>query len=263
VGPGHSDVLQGPGVQLSGCFKDDLGLGIVFVVLYFLMRVLKRTPFVRGDASSDAGIRLLTTRPIAPQKYISLVEIGGEVFALGISETQITLLTKIENREFLEKEKLDRRLFESGYKKELKTLFIWEAVTEYMTSQAVDETLAFVSQNSGEGSSIVFDYIYKSVVDGTCKLPLAVGKIQHAPSFSPIMLYYSFRKREIMTLILLFLGLAVTLLFERGGRMLDLGFALTFGIMLASWEKQRRINRIVLIAGIVIGAILKLLGILS
>jgi methyltransferase (TIGR00027 family) len=72
-----------------------------------------------------------------------------------------------------EKEKLDRRLFESEYKKDLKTMFIWEAVTEYITPQAVDETLAFVATNSGEGSSIVFDYIYKSVVDGTCELKMA------------------------------------------------------------------------------------------
>ena len=89
--------------MLWAASKMILGLGIVFILLFFLMRVLKRTHFVRGDASSDSGIRLLTTKPIAPQKYISLVEIGGEVFALGISETQITLLTKIENREFLEK----------------------------------------------------------------------------------------------------------------------------------------------------------------
>src|SRR5512137_2525533 len=80
-----------------------LGLGIVFILLFFLTRVLKRTPFVRGEASSDSGIRLLTTKPIAPQKYTSLVEIAGEVFALGISESQVTLITKIENREFLEK----------------------------------------------------------------------------------------------------------------------------------------------------------------
>ena len=89
--------------MLWAASKMILGLGIVLVLLFFLMRVLKRTHFVRGDSSSDSGIRLLTTKPIAPQKYISLVEIGGEVFALGISETQITLLTKIENREFLEK----------------------------------------------------------------------------------------------------------------------------------------------------------------
>ena len=80
-----------------------LGLGIVFVLFFFFMRVLRRTNLVRGDVSSDLGIRLLTTKPIALHKYISLVEIGGEVLALGISETQITLLTKIDNKEFLEK----------------------------------------------------------------------------------------------------------------------------------------------------------------
>lgn len=69
-----------------------------------------------------------------------------------------------------ESERLDMKLFESGYRKDLKTFFIWEAVTMYITPQGVDETLAFVANNSGEGSSIVFDYLYKSVVDGTCEL---------------------------------------------------------------------------------------------
>ena len=68
-----------------------------------------------------------------------------------------------------EKEKLDERLFASGYDKKSKTLFIWEGVTVYMTADAVDETLAFVADNSGEGSSIVFDYVHKSVLDGRTK----------------------------------------------------------------------------------------------
>lgn len=69
-----------------------------------------------------------------------------------------------------DKEKLDKRLFESGYDKTLKTLFIWESVTFYITAEAVDETLAFVAKNSGEGSSIIFNYIFQSVVDGASKL---------------------------------------------------------------------------------------------
>ena len=80
-----------------------LGLGIVFVLLFLFMRLLRRTTLAGGDMSSESGIRLLTTKPIAPRKYISLVEIAGEILALGISESQITLLTKIENKEFLEK----------------------------------------------------------------------------------------------------------------------------------------------------------------
>ena len=66
-----------------------------------------------------------------------------------------------------EKEKLDERLFESGFDKNLKTLFLWEAVTMYLTAEAVDETLDFVAKNSGQGSSIIFDYMFKSWVDGT------------------------------------------------------------------------------------------------
>ena len=65
------------------------------------------------------------------------------------------------------KEKPGERLLESGYDGNLKTLFIWEGVTPYLTAEAVDETLAFVVNNSGEGSSIIFNYVYKSVVDGT------------------------------------------------------------------------------------------------
>jgi O-methyltransferase involved in polyketide biosynthesis len=37
----------------------------------------------------------------------------------------------------------------------------------YLTAEAVDETLAFVAENSCEGSSIIFNYVLKSVVDGS------------------------------------------------------------------------------------------------
>jgi methyltransferase (TIGR00027 family) len=72
-----------------------------------------------------------------------------------------------------EKERLDKKLSESGYNKSLKTLFIWEGVTMYLTAEAVDETLAFVAGNSGKGSSIIFNYIFRSVLDGTCELEYA------------------------------------------------------------------------------------------
>lgn len=68
-----------------------------------------------------------------------------------------------------EQETLDKVLFESGYDANLKTLFIWEGVTYYITPEAVDATLAVVAKNSGEGSSIIFDYAFQSVLDGTCE----------------------------------------------------------------------------------------------
>jgi methyltransferase (TIGR00027 family) len=68
------------------------------------------------------------------------------------------------------KEMLPQRMSKSGYDKDKKSLFIWEGVTPYLAAEAVDETLHFVAKNSGPGSSILFSYIIKSVVDGTCEL---------------------------------------------------------------------------------------------
>ena len=57
-----------------------------------------------------------------------------------------------------EKDSLADRLITSGYDPKRKSLFIWEAVSGYLTRKAVDETLEFVAMNSGFGSSIIFDY---------------------------------------------------------------------------------------------------------
>jgi methyltransferase (TIGR00027 family) len=68
-----------------------------------------------------------------------------------------------------EKEDMPAKLQASGFARHLKTLFIWEGVTMYITAEAVDATLRFVATNSGEGSSIIFNYMFQSVVDGTCR----------------------------------------------------------------------------------------------
>ena len=65
---------------------------------------------------------------------------------------------------------LDRRLLESGYDRSLKTLFLMEGLFMYLPPGTVDETLSFIAHNSPRGSAIIFDYIPRSVVDGTCEL---------------------------------------------------------------------------------------------
>jgi len=64
-------------------------------------------------------------------------------------------------------QKLDDRLLESGYDPRLKTLFIWQGVTMYLTAEAVDATLAFVSKCSAEGSRVIFDYITQVATQGS------------------------------------------------------------------------------------------------
>ena len=75
-------------------------------------------------------------------------------------------------------ENMETKIALSGYDKNVRTLFIWEGTTPYITLEAIDKTLAFVSSNSGPGSSIIFDYILKSVVDGTCRLEGAMNEFR-------------------------------------------------------------------------------------
>ncbi len=64
---------------------------------------------------------------------------------------------------------LEECLLAAGYEARLKTLFIWQGVSMYLTGAAVDATLAFVVEHSGPGSAIVFDYVYQAVLDGVQK----------------------------------------------------------------------------------------------
>ncbi|MDP2948679.1 MAG: SAM-dependent methyltransferase [Chloroflexota bacterium] len=66
------------------------------------------------------------------------------------------------------KERLEIRLPQSGYDPGGKTFFIWEGVCMYISPAAVDMALSFVARHSGAGSSIVFDFLYRSVIEGTC-----------------------------------------------------------------------------------------------
>jgi methyltransferase (TIGR00027 family) len=61
------------------------------------------------------------------------------------------------------------KLLDLGYDKQQQTLFIWEGVTMYLAAEAVDSTLAFVSAHSGQGSSIIFDYVYASALTAAHK----------------------------------------------------------------------------------------------
>ncbi len=55
----------------------------------------------------------------------------------------------------------------AGFQKGKRTLFIWEGVTQYLTAEAVSNTLEFVSDVSGAESGIVFTYVREGIIDGT------------------------------------------------------------------------------------------------
>jgi methyltransferase (TIGR00027 family) len=62
---------------------------------------------------------------------------------------------------------LSNGLVAENFRKDARTFFIWEGVTQYITPEAVDATFRAVSQFSAIGSEIVFTYIHRGVLDGS------------------------------------------------------------------------------------------------
>ena len=56
-----------------------------------------------------------------------------------------------------------------GFYSKRKTFVIWEGVTYYITAEAVDKTLRFISSQSAPGSTVVFDYMPEPAVKGDYK----------------------------------------------------------------------------------------------
>ncbi|MGB2828125.1 MAG: class I SAM-dependent methyltransferase [Dehalococcoidales bacterium] len=61
---------------------------------------------------------------------------------------------------------IGEELQKAGYTLSSQTLFIWEGVTQYISREAVDNTLKYVARAT-TGSRIVFTYVLKSFIDGS------------------------------------------------------------------------------------------------
>lgn len=180
---------------------DPLARRFASPILYFLYQILAITGYTEWRGPGVQGYLVARTRYI--DDYLKeclengleqLVILGAgydsrayrfdplkqiRVFEVDHPATQKSKMTKV--RQILgnepahviyvpvdfTREILAERLLESGYDPRLKTLFIWEGVVYYLNSEAVDKTLKFVVNHSGKNSSIILDYTYTSVIDGT------------------------------------------------------------------------------------------------
>jgi methyltransferase (TIGR00027 family) len=101
---------------------------------------------------------------------------GTKVFELDIPTTQQPKIEILRKKNIhlppelifapidFDREDIFDVLLKAGYQPGKKSLFIWEGVTMYLTSQAVDSTLNFIRSSAAAGSRLVFDYIYASVL---------------------------------------------------------------------------------------------------
>jgi flagellar protein FliO/FliZ len=69
-------------------------LGGLLVVFYLLKRFLRR----EGGGSGNPLIRVIASQYVGIKKNIALVEVAGAVLVLGVSNDNISLLTKIEDQ---------------------------------------------------------------------------------------------------------------------------------------------------------------------
>lgn len=63
----------------------------------------------------------------------------------------------------------------AGYRAQDKTLFILEGVTMYVKVEGIDATLAFIAQHAASGSTVVFDYVTRQVIEGDTAALYAAG----------------------------------------------------------------------------------------
>ena len=85
-------------VSNTGMFiRAVIGFILTLAGIYLVFIYLKnRTKKISG---SNEIIRILATTPVATNRYISIIEIADEMYLISISDHNINLLEKIENKE--------------------------------------------------------------------------------------------------------------------------------------------------------------------
>ncbi len=63
-----------------------------------------------------------------------------------------------------EEEDITGVLGKAGYRTGVKSLFLWEGVTMYLSEEAVGDTLDIIRKNAAPGSRVIFDYVLASVL---------------------------------------------------------------------------------------------------
>jgi len=65
-----------------------------------------------------------------------------------------------------EHDELTAALIASGYQRTQRSMFLWEGVTQYLSSEAVDRTLSAIHRAARHGDTLVFTYVDECVVRG-------------------------------------------------------------------------------------------------
>ncbi|MEW5766761.1 MAG: flagellar biosynthetic protein FliO [bacterium] len=94
---GQQETLGGYEFNMLGLgLRVILALGLIVGVIYLVFRFFLKGKGIMGGASF---ISILATAPLAPNRYLQLVELPGRILVLGIGEKGINFLTEIKDKE--------------------------------------------------------------------------------------------------------------------------------------------------------------------
>ena len=95
--PSHNLADARPAPSLAIATAKALGaLAVVLGLLMLLAAALKKLGLSGQSPQGDGLIKVLETRMLGPKKYVAVLDIAGQTMAVGITDQQITLLTRLE-----------------------------------------------------------------------------------------------------------------------------------------------------------------------
>ncbi len=77
--------------------KVALSLAVVVGLLVLAVRLARRLGLGHGGSLAGQGnIRVIESRMIAPKRYVTVVAVGSELLALGVSDQSVNLLCRLD-----------------------------------------------------------------------------------------------------------------------------------------------------------------------
>lgn len=99
--PPRPDALTGDPLFSPGlAFLKAAGVLLLIIGLILLIAtVLRKLGVHHGPGGRGELLKIIETAPLGPRKYLAVVEAAGEYFLLGVSDQQVNLVSRLENRE--------------------------------------------------------------------------------------------------------------------------------------------------------------------
>ena len=132
----------------SSAIKTFSALALILAVILICFYLVKRFwPRGSGLLNTDRLISVITTSPIAPKKMISVIEVGDEILVLGLTDSHITMLTKITEEPAIHRLKTSRgkKNMNSPFYKQVK-----ELIGRYDSEKDSKEALLTVSRDTNQ-----------------------------------------------------------------------------------------------------------------